>query len=164
MIIWVRVVYSHIFLFDELWSKVLHLWLMFYALYLIAYRLMVSNIFSCSPNFLHMSITEFFYFFYFTAVATKFNVCLCVVSDTVRKQLQKRAIKTMMGLGKHFQTLDRSGDGVLDKQELKQALAFYHIQVPDEVWRWEGGNFTEYFCILAAPPNSNIIRVCKSIL
>ena len=105
-----------------------------------------------------------FYFFYFTAVATKFNVCLCVVSDTVRKQLQKRAIKTMMGLGKHFQTLDRSGDGVLDKQELKQALAFYHIQVPDEVWRGEGGNFTEYFCILAAPPNSNIIRVCKSIL
>ena len=115
-----------------------------------------------------MSITENkdinVHFFYFTAVATKFNVCLCVISDTVKKQLQKRAIKTMMGLGKHFQTLDRSGDGVLDKQELQQALAFYHIQVPDEVWRGEGGNFTEYFCILVAPPNSNIIRVCKSIL
>ena len=51
----------------------------------------------------------------------------------VKKQLQKRAVKTLMGLGQHFRKMDQSGDGVLDRQELLRALHTYHIQIPEEV-------------------------------
>ena len=53
----------------------------------------------------------------------------------VKKQLQKRAVKTMMGLGQHFRKMDQSGDGVLDRQELLRALHTYHIQIPEEVYK-----------------------------
>lgn len=51
----------------------------------------------------------------------------------VKKQLQKRAVKTMMGLGQHFRKMDSSGDGLLDRDELQKALEAYHIRIPDEV-------------------------------
>lgn len=51
----------------------------------------------------------------------------------VKQQLQKRAVKTMMGLGQHFRKMDRSGDGLLDRHELQKALESYHIRIPDEV-------------------------------
>ena len=51
----------------------------------------------------------------------------------VKKQLQKRAVKTMMGLGQHFRKIDQSGDGLLDQHELQSALQSYHITIPDEV-------------------------------
>ena len=51
----------------------------------------------------------------------------------VKKQLQTRAVKTMMGLGQHFRKMDRSGDGLLDRTELRSALEAYHIRIPDEV-------------------------------
>ena len=50
----------------------------------------------------------------------------------VKKQLQTRAVKTMMGLGQHFRKMDRSGDGLLDRMELRSALEAYHIRIPDE--------------------------------
>ena len=51
----------------------------------------------------------------------------------VKKQLQKRAVKTMMGLGQHFRKIDQSGDGLLDQHELQSALQSYHITIRDEV-------------------------------
>ena len=51
----------------------------------------------------------------------------------VKKQLQKRAVKTVMGLGQHFRKIDQSGDGLLDQHELQSALQSYHITIPDEV-------------------------------
>ena len=51
----------------------------------------------------------------------------------VRKQLQKRAVKTMMGLGQHFRRIDQSGDGLLDRHELQKALDTYHISIPEKV-------------------------------
>lgn len=54
------------------------------------------------------------------------------VQSMVRKQLQKRAVKTMMGLGQHFRRMDQSGDGLLDRHELQKALDSYHIRIPEE--------------------------------
>lgn len=39
----------------------------------------------------------------------------------------------MMGLGQHFRKMDQSGDGLLDRRELHQALETYHIKIPEEV-------------------------------
>lgn len=56
------------------------------------------------------------------------------VQIMVRNQLQKRAVKTMMGLGQHFRKMDQSGDGLLDRRELHQALETYHIKIPEEAF------------------------------
>ncbi|XP_031567598.1 calcyphosin-2-like [Actinia tenebrosa] len=56
------------------------------------------------------------------------------VQGEVKKQLKARAVKTLMGLGKHFRQLDQSGDGMLDKQELLAALKTYRIQIPQQVF------------------------------
>lgn len=40
----------------------------------------------------------------------------------------------MMGLGRHFKQLDKSGDGMLDKDELMAALQRYHLQIPQQVF------------------------------
>ena len=58
---------------------------------------------------------------------------LDIIKGLVKKQLQKRAVKTMMGLGQHFRKMDSSGDGLLDRHELQKALEAYHIRIPDEV-------------------------------
>jgi Ca2+-binding EF-hand superfamily protein len=39
----------------------------------------------------------------------------------------------MTGLGRHFQSLDTTGDGTVDKDELKEALEQFNIQIPAEV-------------------------------
>lgn len=39
----------------------------------------------------------------------------------------------MTGLGKHFQQLDKEGNGLLDKADLKQALKLFHLEVLEEV-------------------------------
>ncbi|XP_071792286.1 calcyphosin-2-like isoform X1 [Asterias amurensis] len=51
------------------------------------------------------------------------------VQESVRAQLRKRACKTLTGLGRHFRQIDKSGDGVLSKEELRHALDTYHIKV-----------------------------------
>ncbi|XP_048578968.1 calcyphosin-2 isoform X2 [Nematostella vectensis] len=55
------------------------------------------------------------------------------VQGEVRRQLAQRASKTLMGMGRHFRTLDKSGDGMLDKGELINALKTYHIQLSPQV-------------------------------
>lgn len=73
------------------------------------------------------------------------------IQSMVKKQLQKRAVKTMMGLGQHFRKMDQSGDGLLDRCELQKALETYHIRIPDEAFNhlWNvldvnGDGFLDY--------------------
>lgn len=73
------------------------------------------------------------------------------VQSMVKRQLQKRAVKTMMGLGQHFRKIDQSGDGLLDQHELQSALQSYHITIPGETFNhlWDildvnGDGFLDY--------------------
>ena len=63
----------------------------------------------------------------------KYNINILLSLGMVWKQLQKRAVKTMMGLGQHFRRIDQSGDGLLDRRELQKALDTYHISIPEKV-------------------------------
>ena len=51
----------------------------------------------------------------------------------VHRQIKKRGIKVLTGLGKLFHKLDENGDGRLNKYELEKALIDFHINIPDEV-------------------------------
>ncbi|CAH3189991.1 unnamed protein product [Porites evermanni] len=73
------------------------------------------------------------------------------VQSMVKRQLQKRAVRTLMGLGQHFRKIDQSGDGLLDQHELQRALETYHITIPDETFNhlWDildvnGDGFLDY--------------------
>ncbi|XP_072016551.1 calcyphosin-2-like [Amphiura filiformis] len=63
---------------------------------------------------------------------------LAQIQGKIHNQLKKRAAKTLIGLGLHFSQLDRSGDGVLSRIELKEALSTYHINIEqllfDKLW------------------------------
>ncbi|XP_064628756.1 calcyphosin-2-like [Lineus longissimus] len=50
----------------------------------------------------------------------------------VQEKLKKRGVRTVTGLGSYFRSLDETGDGVLNKYELEQALVKYHINLSDE--------------------------------
>ncbi|XP_077998416.1 calcyphosin-2-like [Glandiceps talaboti] len=54
------------------------------------------------------------------------------IQSEVQQQLKKRGVKTMTGLGQHFRKLDRTGDGKLDKIELRKALQLYHVNIEEE--------------------------------
>lgn len=54
------------------------------------------------------------------------------VKDLVKAQLKKRGVKSMTALGRHFRNLDNTGDGVLDRDELKEALQKFNIQIPPD--------------------------------
>ncbi|XP_038044083.1 calcyphosin-2-like isoform X1 [Patiria miniata] len=62
------------------------------------------------------------------------NKLIGQVQDSVRAQIRKRACKTLTGLGRHFKQLDKSGDGVLSKEELRLALDTYHIKVDQNLF------------------------------
>ena len=54
-------------------------------------------------------------------------------SESVQKQLRRRGVKVLTGLGRLFRSHDRSGDGRLNKYELEKALIDYHIDVDQDV-------------------------------
>ena len=55
----------------------------------------------------------------------------------------------MTGLSRHFQSLDTTGDGTLDKDELKEALKQFNIQIPVEVVRrWFGVKNTLFILMM----------------
>ena len=54
-------------------------------------------------------------------------------TDEIHKQIRNRACKTLLGLGKHFKKLDKSGDGTLDKEELLEALKTYRVKLDQRV-------------------------------
>ncbi|XP_043943164.1 calcyphosin-2 [Protopterus annectens] len=54
------------------------------------------------------------------------------VQGMLKETLQNRGVRTLVGLVKHLQSLDRNGDGVLQKAELKRALGDFHLNVSDK--------------------------------
>ncbi|KAM3926942.1 calcyphosin-2 [Leptodactylus fuscus] len=59
---------------------------------------------------------------------------LLAVQDVMKEKLKKRAVRTITGLGKYFRQLDKSGSGCFGKEEFKQALQTYHLDVPEKVF------------------------------
>nr|XP_006815110.1 PREDICTED: LOW QUALITY PROTEIN: calcyphosin-2-like [Saccoglossus kowalevskii] len=61
------------------------------------------------------------------------------IQGEVRKQLKKRGIRTLTGMGQHFRKIDQSGDGLLNRSELQKALKTYHIDIDekkfDSLWK-----------------------------
>ncbi|XP_065052618.1 calcyphosin-2-like [Rhopilema esculentum] len=57
---------------------------------------------------------------------------LIALRGSIQKKLKKRAVKTVVNLGKHFRKMNKSGDGALDKDVLIAALHEFRIEVPEE--------------------------------
>ncbi|XP_078495833.1 calcyphosin-2 [Ciona intestinalis] len=61
------------------------------------------------------------------------------VQSLIRQKIGDRSVSIVVGLGKLFRQLDRSGDGRLDKQELQQAMEKFNLTLPPQdfqaVWR-----------------------------
>lgn len=56
-----------------------------------------------------------------------------ISSESVQKQIRKRGIKTVTGLGRHYRSIDRSGTGILDQHDLERGLLRFHIDLLPEV-------------------------------
>ncbi|XP_035874559.1 calcyphosin-2 isoform X2 [Phyllostomus discolor] len=54
------------------------------------------------------------------------------IQDELKKQLRKKGVRILTGLGKYFQQLDKEGNGLLDKSDFKQALKAFHLQVSEK--------------------------------
>ncbi|XP_006882624.1 PREDICTED: calcyphosin-2 [Elephantulus edwardii] len=54
------------------------------------------------------------------------------VQDVLKVKLQKRGVRVLTGLRKYFQQLDKKGGGLLDKEDFKQALKLFHLEVPEK--------------------------------
>ncbi|XP_037000618.2 calcyphosin-2 isoform X2 [Artibeus jamaicensis] len=54
------------------------------------------------------------------------------IQDKLKKQLHKKGVRILSGLGKYFQQLDKEGNGLLDKPDFKQALKVFHLQVSEK--------------------------------
>ena len=54
-------------------------------------------------------------------------------TDKIQSLIKKRGVRTLTGLSAHFCRCDRTGDGLLDRFELEQALKDYHINLSKEV-------------------------------
>ena len=53
--------------------------------------------------------------------------------DFIREKIRGRSVSAVVGLGKLFRMIDSSGDGLLDKKELAQALETFEISLPKKV-------------------------------
>ncbi|KAM5334003.1 calcyphosin-2 isoform 2-T2 [Glossophaga mutica] len=54
------------------------------------------------------------------------------IQDELKKQLHKKGVRILTGLGKYFQQLDKKGNGLLNKSDFKQALKVFHLQVSEK--------------------------------
>jgi len=57
---------------------------------------------------------------------------MLALRGSIQAKLKKRAVKTIINLGKHFRTVDKSGDGVIDREEFKEALRSFRIDIPED--------------------------------
>ena len=64
--------------------------------------------------------------------------------DFIRNKIQGRSVSAIVGLGKLFRMIDSTGDGLLDKQELVQALETFEISLPKKVT----DAIYDYLCIM----------------
>ena len=60
-------------------------------------------------------------------------VTFFLLQGKIRQSLQTRGTKMMTSLFQHFKTIDKSGDGLLSKDEIKTAFQKFRIQVSDYV-------------------------------
>lgn len=60
-------------------------------------------------------------------------IILFFLLGSLQAKLKKRAVRTMTNLAKHFRKIDKSADGLLEKDDLKAALHEYRIDFPNEV-------------------------------
>ena len=68
----------------------------------------------------------------------KVNYCFAA---SVHQQIRNRGIKVWMGLGRHFRSVDDSGEGVLNIVELDKGLVDYRVNVEQEVRKTFCHNF-----------------------
>jgi len=56
-----------------------------------------------------------------------------VISGFVRSKLRDRSVSVLVGMGQMFRSMDVSGDGMLSKSELAEALESFDIKLPEKV-------------------------------
>ncbi|NXX51047.1 CAYP2 protein, partial [Tricholaema leucomelas] len=49
----------------------------------------------------------------------------------LRETLNKRGVRVLMGIGKHFQEADVDRSGLLSQAAFKEALQVFHLEVPE---------------------------------
>ncbi|XP_074082276.1 calcyphosin-2 isoform X2 [Macrotis lagotis] len=52
------------------------------------------------------------------------------IQDLLKEKLHQRAVRILTELGKYFRHLDKNGNGLLCKEDFKQALNVFHLEVP----------------------------------
>ncbi|XP_021563046.1 calcyphosin-2 [Carlito syrichta] len=70
------------------------------------------------------------------------------IQDVLKEKLHKRGVRILTGLRKYFQQLDKKGNGLLDKEDFKQALKVFNLEVPEK-------DFESAWLILNENGNSN---------
>lgn len=56
-----------------------------------------------------------------------------VETDDVQRQIHKRGIQTVTGLGRYYRTLDQYNTGMLDQYDLEKGLKTFHINLDQKV-------------------------------
>ncbi|XP_069485505.1 calcyphosin-2 isoform X2 [Ambystoma mexicanum] len=59
---------------------------------------------------------------------------LLSIQEVVKERLSKRGVRTITGLGKHFRQLDKKETGFLSREEYKNALKHFHLEIPEKVF------------------------------
>ncbi|XP_045728903.1 calcyphosin-2 [Mirounga angustirostris] len=79
-----------------------------------------------------------------TSQETNDRLVLKAIQDVLKEQLHKRGVRILTGLGKYLQQLDKEGNGLLDKADLKQTLQVFHLELSENdfesVWQILNGN------------------------
>lgn len=62
---------------------------------------------------------------------TNDKLVLKAIQDVLKEQLCNRGVRILTGFGKYLQQMDKEGNGLLDKADLKQALKVFHLEVSE---------------------------------
>uniref|UniRef100_A0A6J0UJ59 Calcyphosin-2 isoform X1 n=3 Tax=Pogona vitticeps TaxID=103695 RepID=A0A6J0UJ59_9SAUR len=54
------------------------------------------------------------------------------VQEKLREKLNKRGVRIVTGLGKYFRELDKKQNGILTKEDFRQALKTFHLDISEE--------------------------------
>ncbi|XP_004676566.1 PREDICTED: calcyphosin-2 [Condylura cristata] len=69
-----------------------------------------------------------------TSQESKDRLVFKAIQDVLKEQLHRRSVRILTRLGKHLQQLDREGNGLLDKADIKQALKRFHLEVSEKAF------------------------------
>ncbi|XP_030071009.1 calcyphosin-2 isoform X2 [Microcaecilia unicolor] len=56
------------------------------------------------------------------------------VQNMVKEKLSKRGVRTVTRLGKFFRQQDKKGNGLLCKSDFKEALKYFHLELPEKIF------------------------------